>query len=106
MGLNPKELSQVQQNECRAALNKFIDRHELSDWEMTVTIEEPDPGQYSLTVDLRPPSEPGLSPWPLKEVVLGDASFNVAAAVDEMLELCYEAHVARQKALNEQPAHL
>jgi hypothetical protein len=106
MGTNPNELSQEQQNECRAALDKFIDRHELSNWEMTVTVEEPDPGQYSLMVELRPPSEPGLAPWPLKEVVLGDASLDVAAAVDELLELCYEAHVTRQMALNEQPAHL
>jgi hypothetical protein len=40
MDQTSKGLSQVQQNNCRAALAKFIDRHDLSDWESTVNVED------------------------------------------------------------------
>jgi hypothetical protein len=54
MDQTSKGLSQVQQNNCRAALAKFIDRHNLSDWESTVNVEETSAGKYCVKIELTP----------------------------------------------------
>jgi uncharacterized protein involved in high-affinity Fe2+ transport len=48
-------LSQVQENDCRAALTKFMDRNDLSDWGSTVKVEETSAGRYRVKIELTPP---------------------------------------------------
>jgi hypothetical protein len=84
-------LSQEQQNHCREALAKFIDRHDLSDWGSTVKVEETSAGQCSVKIELTPPPNSGLPAWPVDEIAVGDASTDVAAEVDRLLECGYHA---------------
>jgi len=95
-------LSQEQQNSCRAALQTFIDRHRLSDWKMNVKIEETDPEKFRVKIEMAPPSESGLPSWPIEEVNVTDAAFDVAAEVDKMLELGYQARFSESKAESRQ----
>ena len=92
-------LSQAQQNNCRAALAKFIDRHDLSDWGSTVKIEETSAGRYSVRIELMPPAKSGLPTWPVDEIVIADASVDVAAEVDKLLEFGYQARLLDAKVL-------
>lgn len=94
-----KGLSQVQQNNCRAALAKFIDRHDISDWESAVNVEETSPGKYCVKIELTPPAKSGLAKWPIDEVAVADASVDVAAEVDKLLESGYQARLLGRKAL-------
>ena len=89
-------LSQEQQNDCRAALNRFIDRHQLSDWEMTVKVGETAAGKFSVKIDIVPPPESGLTAWPVEEIAVTEAPFDVAAEVDKMLELGFQACVQQR----------
>ena len=89
-----KGLSQVQQNDCRAALQRFIDRHELSDWEMAVKVRETEPGKYSVKIEIAPPTNSGLPEWPVQEFAVADSSLDVAAEVDKLLEFGYQVHSA------------
>jgi hypothetical protein len=86
-------LSQQQQNDCRAALQKFIDRHELSNWEMTVKVQETATGEYGVKIQVTPPPSSGLPAWPFQEIAVTDTSFDVAAELDHLLELGYSARL-------------
>jgi hypothetical protein len=86
-------LSEVQQNDCRAALAKFIRRHSLSDWGSTVKVEEIGTGQYCVQIELTPPVESGLPTWLVDEIAVADGSADVAAEVDELLEAGYRARL-------------
>jgi hypothetical protein len=86
-------ITEEQQNDCRAALHNFVDRHEISDWEMTVRVEETAPEKFSLKIELTPPPDAGLPPLRVEEIAVADASFNVAAEVDKMLERAYQARL-------------
>jgi hypothetical protein len=97
MDQTSKGLSQVQQNDCRAALAKFIDRHELSDWESTVKVEETSARRYYVKIELTPPAKSGLPRWPVDEIAVADASVDVAAEVDKLLESGYQARLQIQK---------
>jgi hypothetical protein len=99
MDQTSKGLSQVQQNNCRAALAKFIDRHDLSDWESTVNVVETSVGQYRVKIELTPPAKSGLPKWPVDEIAVADASADVAAEVDELLESGYQARLLDRKVL-------
>jgi hypothetical protein len=90
-------ITEEQQNDCRAALHNFVDRHEISDWEMTVRIEEKAPGKFSLKIELTPPADAGLEPLRVEEIAVADASLNVAAEVDKMLEQAYQARLEESK---------
>jgi hypothetical protein len=90
-------LSQAQQNDCRAALAKFLDRHDLSDWGSTVKVEEKSAGRYIVKIELTPPTASGLSTWPVDEIALVDASVDVAAEVDKLLEVGYQARLLDAK---------
>jgi hypothetical protein len=96
MDQQARGLSQQQQNDCRAALNRFIDRHQLSDWEMTVKVGETAAGKLSVKIEIVPPLQSGLTAWPVEEVAVADASFDVAAEVDKMLELGFQARVQQR----------
>ena len=87
----------MQQNNCRAALAKFIDRHDLSDWESTVNVEETTAGQYRVKIELTPPAKSGLPKWPVDEIAVADDSADVAAEVDELLESGYQARLLDRK---------
>ena len=87
----------MQQNDCRAALAKFIDRHDLSDWESTVKVEETSAGRYCVKIELTPPAKSGLPKWPVDEIAVADASVDVAAEVDKLLESGYQARLQIQK---------
>jgi len=84
-------LSQRQQNCCRAALNLFIKKHELGDWDMTIEAHETLPMGYSVKVGMTPSTESGLPRSPIKEFAEVDTSADVAAAVDRLLEVAYRA---------------
>lgn len=84
-------LSQVQQNDCRKALQRFIDRHELSDWEIAVKVQETEPGKFSVKVEIALPPDSGLPEWPVEEFDIADESFSIAAEVDRLLEAGYQA---------------
>jgi hypothetical protein len=84
-------LSEEQQNDCRAALQKFVERHDLSEWGMMVMVQETTSGKYSVKIEITPPPDSGLPTWPLQEIAVADASFDVAAEVDKVLELAYQA---------------
>jgi hypothetical protein len=99
MDQTPKGLSQVQQNNCRAALAKFVDRHDLSEWESTVKVEETGAGRYRVKIELTPPSTSGLPKWPVDEFAIADASVDVAAEVDKLLETGYQARLLDRKVL-------
>jgi hypothetical protein len=90
-------LSQEQQNECRAALDKFIDRHELSGWEVTIEVKEGAAGKYNLKLEITPP-ESGLPDWPTHEIAGVDAWFDVATEVDRQLEGALQMSLAESKA--------
>ena len=99
MDQNAKGLSQVHQNDCRAALAKFIDRHDLSDWESTVHVEETAAGKYVVNIELTPPATSGLPLWQVDEIALADTSVDVAAEVDTLLEAGYHARLVDAKVL-------
>jgi len=84
-------LSEERQNDCRTALQKFEERHGLLAWEMSVKVQETALGKYSVKIQITPPPESGLPPWPIQEIAVADASCDVAADVDKMLELAYQA---------------
>jgi len=88
-----KGLSQAQQNNCRAALAKFIERHDLSDWGSTVNVEETSMGRYFVKVELTPPSKFGLPTWQVDKIAVADASVDVAAELDKLLESSYRARL-------------
>jgi hypothetical protein len=92
-------LSQEQQNDCRAALQKFVDRHAISEWGMMVKVQETTTGQYSVKIEVTPPRESGLAAWPAQEIAVADTSFDVAAEVDKMLELAYQTRQPGRKTL-------
>ena len=87
----------MQQNNCRAALAKFIDRHDLSDWESTVKVEETSAGRYRVKIELTPPTSAGLPTWSVDEIEIADASVDVAAEVDRLLEFGYQARLQDRK---------
>jgi hypothetical protein len=90
-------LSEEQQNDCRAALQKFVDRRGLSEWGMTVKVEETTTGRYSVKIEITPPPESGLRQWPVQELAVADASVDVATEVDKMLELAYRTFLPEGK---------
>jgi len=91
-------LSQEQQNHCRAAVNRFIEKHDLSDWEMTIEAQETLPAGYSVKIAIAPPSASGLSPWPILEFAVVNTQADVAAEIDRLLEAAYQARVPAMKA--------
>lgn len=48
-------ISEEQQNDCRAALQAFVERHALSQWGMNVTVQEKVRGTYSVQIEITPP---------------------------------------------------
>lgn len=91
-------LSEEQQNDCRVVLEKFIDRHHLSDWGMMVNVQQTTPGKYCLKIEFTPPPESELPAWPLREIALADASCDAAADIDTLLELAYQARFPEAEA--------
>jgi hypothetical protein len=83
-------LSEEQQNDCRAVLQDFVVRHAVSDWRMTVKVQETASGKFSVKIEMTPPPESGLPALPLQEIAVADASFDVAAEVDKILELAWQ----------------
>jgi hypothetical protein len=92
-------ISQVQQNNCRAALAKFIDRHDLSDWESTVNVEETSAGRYRAKLELTPPAKSGSPSWSVDEIAVDDASVDVVAEVDKLLEAGYQERLLNRQVL-------
>lgn len=91
MHQQPRGLSQEQQNQCRATLDRFIDKHELQGWEMTIEVKEEASGEFNVKLEIAPPPDSGLPDWPIHEIAAVDASFDVAAEVDCLLEAALEA---------------
>ena len=92
-------LSQVQENDCRAALTKFIDRNDLSDWGSTVKVEETSAGRYCVKIELTPPAKSGLPTWSVDKIAVADASVDVVAEVDKLLETGYQERLLNRKVL-------
>jgi hypothetical protein len=90
-------LSQVQENDCRAALTKFIDRNDLADWGSTVKVKETSAGQFRVKIELTPPTSAGLPTWSVDEIEIADASVDVAAEVDKLLKLGFQARLQHAK---------
>jgi len=87
----------VQQNNCRAALAKFIDRHHLSDWESTVEVQETSADHYCVKIELTPPAKSGLPTWSVDEIAIADASADVASEVNELLETGFKERLLGAK---------
>jgi len=94
----PRGLSQEQQNQCRATLNRFIDEHGLSGWEMTIEVKESDSGEFNVRLQITPPPESGSPPWPIREIAVADSSFDVAAELDHLLHDAFKTAPAGLKA--------
>ena len=90
-------LSQEQQNDCRTTMQKFMDRHEISDWGTTIKAGKTPQGDYSLRIEITPPAETGLPPWAFREIALADTTFNLAAEIDKVLEHGYQVRFAESK---------
>jgi hypothetical protein len=90
MNQQTRGLSQKQQNDCRAALDRFIDKHQLSHWEVTIEVQETMPAGYSVKIAIEPPPDSGLPPWPIHEIAVVNAQVDVAAEVDRLLEAAYK----------------
>lgn len=95
---NFEGVSEEQQNDCRAALQAFVNRHELSEWEMMVKVQETTRGHFSVKIEMAPPPGSGLGTWPVQEIAVADESFDVAAEVDKMLELAYRDRFPKENA--------
>jgi hypothetical protein len=91
-------LSQEQQNQCRATLDRFIDRHALSGWEMTIEVQETLPAGYSVKIAIEPPPGSGLSSWPIHELAVVNTQVDVAAELDRLLEAAFQAAPSNAKA--------
>ena len=91
-------LSQENQEECRAALKKFMDRQDISNWGTTITAGETPKGDFNLRIEITPPAETGLAPWAFREVATAEASFNLATEIDRVLEHGYQVRFAESKA--------
>jgi hypothetical protein len=90
-------LSQEHQNECRATLQKFMDRHEISDWGVTIKAGETPKGDFSLRIEITPPAETGLQPWAFREIAIAEANFDLATEIDKVLEHGYQVRFAESK---------
>jgi hypothetical protein len=90
-------LSEEQQNDCRAALHHFAETHGLSSWQMVVKVEETTAEKYSIKIEITPPADSGLPKWPIQEIAVADAAFDVAAEVDKTLELAFQAAFPHKK---------
>jgi hypothetical protein len=88
-------LSEEQQNDCRAALRGFIDRHKLSDWGSTVKVQQTAPGKFSVKIDITPPAGSESQSWSVQEIAVTDTSSDVAKEVEATLELGYQAHLQK-----------
>jgi|HubBroStandDraft_5_1064220.scaffolds.fasta_scaffold165152_2 hypothetical protein len=97
MNSNSEGLSEEQQNDCRAALREFARRHAISDWGMTVKVEEASAGKYIVKIEVTPPTGSGLSAWPIQEIAVADTSFDVAAEVNKILELAWQTNQTERK---------
>jgi len=95
-------LTQVQENDCRAVLAMFIERHDLSDWGSTVNVEEKTPGQFFVKIELTPPEKSGLAEWPVDEIAVSDGSADVATEVDKLLEAGFQVRLLDAKVLEKQ----
>jgi hypothetical protein len=91
MKMTMEGLSQKQQNDCRAALAKFIVKHQLADWEMTIEAQETLPMGYSVKVGITPSAKSGLPRLPIDEFAEVNTSADAAAAVERLLETAYLA---------------
>jgi len=92
-------LSQTQQNSCRTALNLFIEKHELGDWEMEIDTRETLPMGYSVHIALTPPAGTGLAQGPISEFAAVDSADAVPVVVDRLLEAAYRG-VRRPRAIS------
>ena len=90
MDIQTRGLSQKQQNDCRGALNGFIEKHQLGDWEVTIDAQETLPMGYSVKVGLTPSIESGLPQSPVNEFAEVDTSDDVPAVLDRLLEAAYQ----------------
>lgn len=83
-------LSQSQQNSCRTALNMFIEKHALGDWEMKMEAQETLPMGYSVNIAITPPAGSGSKRLPIREFAAVDSSDAVSATVNRLLEAAYQ----------------
>ena len=86
-----KGLSQEQENEFRAAVQRFIDRHALADWEMTVDVEETAADSFTVKFEIAPPEGSALPAWPMQEITVAKPPMEVAAEIEKLLEEAYQA---------------
>ena len=93
MDHNSGRLYEEQQNDSRAAVQNFIRRHGISEWAVTVNIQETATGTFTVRIEITPPPESGLPKWPVQEIAIAYASFDVAAEVDRLLELAWQDHL-------------
>jgi hypothetical protein len=86
-------LTAEQQNDSQAAIQSFIRRHDISDWALKVNVQETPTGKYTVRIETTPPLESGMPKWPVQEIAVVNASFDVAAEVDRLLELAWQDHL-------------
>ena len=91
-------ISEEQQNDCRAALQAFVERHALSQWGMNVTVQEKVRGTYSVQIEITPPPKLELTRYlDLQEIAVAGPLFDVATEVDKMLERAYQPISRKRK---------
>jgi hypothetical protein len=71
--------------------------YDLSDWGSTVKVAETSAGRYRVKIELTPPTSTGLPAWSVDEIEIVDASVDVAAEVDKLLEFGHQARLQDAK---------
>lgn len=90
MSMQMAGLSQKQQNDCRAALLRFIEKHQLGSWKMTIEGQGTLPMGYSVKIAITPPGGPGSAALPISQFAEVDTADDVANEVERMLEAAYQ----------------
>jgi hypothetical protein len=98
MSHNFQGISEEQENDCRAALQTFVEKHGLFDWEMTLKVQEATPGHHSVKIEITPPQSTGLARrLPQPEIAVTGPSMDISADVSQLLELAYLGYFPEPK---------
>jgi len=97
-------LSQKQQNDCRAALAMFIEKHRLGNWEIAIEGRQTLPMGYSVKIAIAPPGQQGSAALPINQFAEVDTSDDVAAEVERLLEAAYQISMPALNAHKESSA--
>jgi hypothetical protein len=97
MSQNFQGLSEEQQNECRAAMDRFVERHDLVKWGITIKFQDTIPDEQSVKIEITPPPDFGLIRSPMREIAVTAPSMDISPEITKMLELAYQDYFPEEK---------